>query len=108
MSRNDLLSVAETAGALGATGQSVRNWIRSGRLAAVRIGARFSIPCVEVERRRGALPGPAAGESPCTYRECHLMWIGAAGMFLSLPFLSVRAPRPATSTAPAPDREDLS
>lgn len=104
MSRNDLLSVAESTEALSATGQSVRNWIRSGRLAAVRIGARFWIPCVEVERRRGVLPGPAAGESPWTYHECHSVWIGAAGMFLALPFLIARAP----STAPAPDREDLS
>lgn len=48
---------------LSASSQSIRNWIRGGRLHAVRIGNRFLIPRSEVDRLRGSVPG-SGGESP--------------------------------------------
>jgi excisionase family DNA binding protein len=50
---DQLLTASQAAQALNATGQTIRNWIRSGRLSAVRIGARFYVPADEVERLRG-------------------------------------------------------
>jgi excisionase family DNA binding protein len=61
---DELLTVSQAAEDLHASTQTIRNWIRSERLAAVRIGNRFLIPRGEVERVLGdALPG-APGESP--------------------------------------------
>lgn len=51
------------SGALSASSQTIRNWIRSDRLHAVRIGNRFLIPRSEVERMRGDVSVPR-GESP--------------------------------------------
>jgi excisionase family DNA binding protein len=61
--RPDLVTVSQAAEALGATSQSIRNWIRSDRLQAVRIGNRFLIPRADVERMLGDLGSPA-GEGP--------------------------------------------
>jgi excisionase family DNA binding protein len=62
--RNELLTVSQAAEDLHASTQTVRNWIRSERVAAVRIGNRFLIPRAEVERLLGdALPS-RPGESP--------------------------------------------
>ena len=63
MNEPELLTASQAAEALSATSQSIRNWIRAGRLRAVRIGNRFLIPRAEVERMRGELPGVAVGES---------------------------------------------
>jgi len=63
MENQELLTASQAAGALNATSQTIRNWIRSDRLQAVRIGNRFLIPRNEVERMRGSVP-VAAGESP--------------------------------------------
>ncbi len=65
MAPNDeqLLTAAQAAEALSATSQTIRNWIRSGRLAAVRIGARFYVPAAEVERFRGEGARASRGES---------------------------------------------
>ena len=63
MHRPDLLTVSQAAEALGATSQSIRNWIRGDRLRAVRIGNRFLIQRDEVERMLGDLSSPA-GEGP--------------------------------------------
>ena len=61
---DELLTVSQAAEDLRASTQTIRNWIRSERLAAVRIGNRFLIPRAEVERLLGdALPG-RPGESP--------------------------------------------
>jgi excisionase family DNA binding protein len=61
---DELLTVSEAAEDLRASTQTIRNWIRSERLAAVRIGNRFLIPRAEVERLLGdALPN-RLGESP--------------------------------------------
>ena len=63
MNDPELLTASQAAEALSATSQSIRNWIRAGRLHAVRIGNRFLIPRAEVERLRGELPEATVGES---------------------------------------------
>jgi excisionase family DNA binding protein len=63
MNDQELLTASQAAEALSASSQTIRNWIRSDRLRAVRIGNRFLIPRSEVERMRGDRPMPA-GESP--------------------------------------------
>ena len=62
----ELLTVSQAAEAFSATAQTVRNWIRSDRLRAVRIGNRFLIPREEIQRLRGDLSSQA-GESPWDY-----------------------------------------
>ena len=59
---DELLTASQAAEALSATSQTIRNWIRSGRLPAVRIGNRFLVPRAEVDRLRGARPADPAGE----------------------------------------------
>src|SRR5581483_1751341 len=66
MDDRELLTVSQAAEALSATAQSIRNWIRAGRLSAVRIGNRFLIPREEVERLLGDV-SPARGESLWAY-----------------------------------------
>jgi excisionase family DNA binding protein len=61
---DELLTVSQAAEDLCASTQTIRNWIRSERLAAIRIGNRFLIPRAEVDRLLGdALPSQP-GESP--------------------------------------------
>jgi excisionase family DNA binding protein len=62
----ELLTVSQAAEAFSATAQTVRNWIRSDRLRAVRIGNRFLIPREEIQRLRGDL-SVHTGESPWDY-----------------------------------------
>ena len=62
----ELLTVSQAAEALSASSQSIRNWIRAGRLAGVRIGNRFLIPRPEVDRMLGEASAPA-GESPWAF-----------------------------------------
>ena len=59
----ELLTVSQAADALSASTQTIRNWIRSGRLRGVRIGNRFLIPRHEVDRMRGRASA-SHGESP--------------------------------------------
>jgi excisionase family DNA binding protein len=63
MNDQELFTASQAAEALSASSQTIRNWIRSDRLRAVRIGNRFLIPRSEVERMRGDVPLPR-GESP--------------------------------------------
>jgi excisionase family DNA binding protein len=69
MNDQELLTASQAADALRATSQTIRNWIRSERLHAVRIGNRFLIPWSEVERLRGELPGTSRGESPWEFAQ---------------------------------------
>ena len=62
----ELLTVSQAAEAFNATSQTIRNWIRSDRIRAVRIGNRFLIPREEVDRLRGDLSAPS-GESLWEY-----------------------------------------
>lgn len=62
MTDQELLTASQAAESLSATSQTIRNWIRSGRLPAVRIGNRFLVPRAEVDRLRGELPAAAMGE----------------------------------------------
>lgn len=62
----ELLTVSQAAEAFSATSQSIRNWIKAGRLQGVRIGNRFLIPREEIERLRGDLSS-ARGEGPWDY-----------------------------------------
>jgi len=48
--RKDLISVATTATLIDAHEQTVRNMLRDGRLAYVRIGKTIRIPSTEIER----------------------------------------------------------
>ena len=66
MSESELLTVSQVAEACNATNQTIRNWIKNGRLDGVRIGNRFLIPREEVERLRGDLRGHG-GEDPWDY-----------------------------------------
>jgi excisionase family DNA binding protein len=63
---HELLTASQAAEALNASSQTIRNWIRSDRLRAVRIGNRFLIPRDEVERLRGDVSIPR-GESPWAF-----------------------------------------
>jgi excisionase family DNA binding protein len=47
MDQSKLLTVSQVADALGASTQSIRNWIRAEQLDAVRIGNRFLISQAE-------------------------------------------------------------
>lgn len=61
---DELLTVSQAAGDLHASTQTIRNWIRAERLAAVRIGNRFLVPRAEVQRLLGEPRAAAGGESP--------------------------------------------
>jgi excisionase family DNA binding protein len=63
MNDQELLTASQAAEALSASSQTIRNWIRSDRLRAVRIGNRFLIPRSEIERLRGSSSLPQ-GENP--------------------------------------------
>jgi len=63
MDDQELLTASQAAEALSASSQTIRNWIRSEQLHAVRIGNRFLIPRSEVDRLRGTASMPR-GESP--------------------------------------------
>ncbi|MGH3267137.1 MAG: helix-turn-helix domain-containing protein [Trebonia sp.] len=63
MTDEELLTASQAGEVLSASSQSIRNWIRSGRLNAVRIGNRFLISRSEVDRLRGSVSG-RPGESP--------------------------------------------
>ena len=52
MSDSELLTVSQVAEACNATNQTIRNWIKNGRLNGVRIGNRFLIPREELDRVR--------------------------------------------------------
>jgi excisionase family DNA binding protein len=60
---SELLTVSQAAEALNASSQTIRNWIRAGRLDGVRVGHRFLIPRAHVDRLRGG-GSSAAGEGP--------------------------------------------
>ena len=63
MDESELLTVSQAAEQVGATSQTVRNWIRAGQLKAERIGNRFLVPRAEIERlRRTSSHGD--GDSP--------------------------------------------
>jgi excisionase family DNA binding protein len=68
VSDQELLTASQAADALSASSQSIRNWIRSGRLRAVRIGNRFLIPRSEVDRMLGD-GSSASGESPWEFAD---------------------------------------
>jgi excisionase family DNA binding protein len=66
MNDSELLTVSQAAEACNATNQTIRNWIKNGRLHGVRIGNRFLIPREEVDRLRGNVRAQT-GESPWDY-----------------------------------------
>ena len=55
----DVLTSSEAGDVLGVTGQTIKNWIRQGRLAGYRVGSRIMVPkealADYVCRARGAL-----------------------------------------------------
>jgi excisionase family DNA binding protein len=67
MDEPELLTVSQAAEACNATSQTIRNWIKSGRVHGVRIGNRFLIPREEIDRLRGEAP-VRTGESPWDYK----------------------------------------
>jgi excisionase family DNA binding protein len=68
MARTELITVSQAAEALSASTQTIRNWIRSGRLRGVRVGNRFLIPDGEIERMLEDVPA-ATGEGPWEFDE---------------------------------------
>jgi excisionase family DNA binding protein len=52
--------VDEVAGMLGVTEQTIRNWIREGKVAARRFGRPHLIPIEEVARLLGKSPEETA------------------------------------------------
>jgi excisionase family DNA binding protein len=66
MDEPELLTVSQAAEACNATSQTIRNWIKSGRVHGVRIGNRFLIARDEIDRLRGEVPSQR-GESPWDY-----------------------------------------
>ena len=62
MNEPDLLTVSQVAEACNATNQTIRNWIKNGRLSGIRIGNRFLIPREEVDRLRGDIRGQTGTE----------------------------------------------
>ena len=63
MDQAELLTVSQVADAVGASTQTIRNWIRAEQLQGVRIGNRFLVPQTELNRVRGNLIGSRL-ESP--------------------------------------------
>jgi excisionase family DNA binding protein len=68
MADTELITVSQAAEALSASTQTIRNWIRSGRLRGVRVGNRFLVPHGEIERMLGDVPA-ATGEGPWEFDE---------------------------------------
>ena len=58
---NDVYSVEQVAERLGLHVRTVRNYIRDGRLAAVKIGKQYRIARADLEALTGAPSVPAAG-----------------------------------------------
>jgi excisionase family DNA binding protein len=85
MNDSDLLTASQAAEALSATSQTIRNWIRSDQLRAVRIGNRFLIPRSEVDRMRGEVRAPR-GEGPWEFEDAEP----------AAPLLRAAAPRSVT------------
>jgi excisionase family DNA binding protein len=53
----DFLTTTEAGEILGVTGQTIKNWIRDGRIEGFRIGGRFMVPrnaVADYVRRAGA------------------------------------------------------
>lgn len=40
----DLLTSSEAGDVLGVTGQTIKNWVRQGRLGGYRVGSRIMVP----------------------------------------------------------------
>jgi excisionase family DNA binding protein len=70
MDETELLTVSQAAEAFSATSQTIRNWIRSDRVKAVRIGNRFLIPRSEIGRLRGEISA-ARGEGTWEHEPGH-------------------------------------
>jgi excisionase family DNA binding protein len=68
MAGTELITVSQAAEALSASTQTIRNWIRSGRLRGVRVGNRFLVPEGEIERMLGDFPA-STGEGPWEFEE---------------------------------------
>ena len=68
MAGTELITVSQAAEALSASTQTIRNWIRSGRLRGVRVGNRFLVPGGEIERMLADFPA-ASGEGPWEFDE---------------------------------------
>lgn len=55
----DLLTSSEAGDVLGVTGQTIKNWVRQGRLGGYRVGSRIMVPkdvlTDYVRRARGSL-----------------------------------------------------
>ena len=68
MAGTELITVSQAAEALSASTQTIRNWIRSGRVRGVRVGNRFLVPEGEIGRMLGDVPA-AIGEGPWEFDE---------------------------------------
>ena len=73
MNDSELLTVSQAAEACNATNQTIRNWIKNGRLHGVRIGNRFLIAREEVDRLRGDVRAPGGRARGITARRGRLV-----------------------------------
>lgn len=57
-------SVTEVSEALGVPVATIRGWIRSGEMSALRIGRRVLVPASELDRLTGPRAAPQQGPAP--------------------------------------------
>ena len=55
-------SVAEVAARLGVHENTIRNWVRSGEVPAIRLGRKVLVPRVVIDRLLDR-PGPASAKA---------------------------------------------
>lgn len=63
---DDTVTVTEAATLLGVTSQTIRNWIRAGRLAHIQHGKQFRISAVELYEIQSATRETRVVEAPET------------------------------------------
>jgi len=60
------VTVTEAATLLGVTGQTIRNWVRAGRLSTIQHGKQFRISAVELHALQTAAQETRVIEAPET------------------------------------------
>ena len=63
---DDTVTVTEAAALLGVTGQTIRNWVRAGRLSTINHGKQFRISAVELHELQTAAQETRVMEAPET------------------------------------------
>jgi excisionase family DNA binding protein len=69
-----MLTVEEAAERLRVSRETVRRWVRMGRLAGVHVGRHWLIPPAEIERVLSAGLGPVLPPAPSRQPELPASW----------------------------------